>query len=138
MITGWTGFYMTTASVMKGLSICHEFPEQIKEKSCCGQFSFQMKTKSHITIFRFFQLRNSSEQAESNQLFVQSIFKSGGVPKKTCPENMQQIYRKIEITLWHGCSPVNLLHIFRTPFFRNTPGSLLLHLSTSCFEVGCF
>ena len=22
----------------------------------------------------------------------------------------------IEITLWHGCSPVNLLHIFRTPF----------------------
>ena len=26
----------------------------------------------------------------------------------------------IEITLWHGCSPVNLLHIFRTPFCRNT------------------
>ena len=22
----------------------------------------------------------------------------------------------IEITHWHGCSPVNLLHIFRTPF----------------------
>ena len=22
----------------------------------------------------------------------------------------------IEITLQHGCSPVNLLHIFRTPF----------------------
>ena len=22
----------------------------------------------------------------------------------------------IEITLWHGCSPVNMLHIFRTPF----------------------
>ena len=22
----------------------------------------------------------------------------------------------IEITYWHGCSPVNLLHIFRTPF----------------------
>ena len=26
----------------------------------------------------------------------------------------------IEITLWHGCSPVNLLHIFRTPFLKNT------------------
>ena len=24
----------------------------------------------------------------------------------------------IEITLWHGCSPVNLLHIFRTPFLK--------------------
>ena len=23
----------------------------------------------------------------------------------------------IEITLRHGCSPVNLLHIFKTPFF---------------------
>ena len=22
----------------------------------------------------------------------------------------------IELTLWHGCSPINLLHIFRTPF----------------------
>ena len=26
----------------------------------------------------------------------------------------------IELALWHGCSPVNLLHIFRTPFPKNT------------------
>ena len=26
----------------------------------------------------------------------------------------------IEIALWHGRSPVNLLHIFRTPFPRDT------------------
>ena len=32
----------------------------------------------------------------------------------------------IEITLRHGCSPVNLLHIFRTPFPRNASGELLL------------
>ena len=32
----------------------------------------------------------------------------------------------IEITLRHGCSPVNLLHIFRTPFTKNTSGWLLL------------
>ena len=31
----------------------------------------------------------------------------------------------IEIALRHGCSPVNLLHIFRTPFPMNTPGWLL-------------
>ena len=30
-----------------------------------------------------------------------------------------------EITLRHGCSPVNLLHIFRTPFSKNTSGGLL-------------
>ena len=34
----------------------------------------------------------------------------------------------IEITLRHGCSPVNLLHIFRTPFTMNTSGWLLLYL----------
>ena len=32
----------------------------------------------------------------------------------------------IEITLWHGCSLVNLLHIFRTSFYKNTCGGLLL------------
>ena len=32
----------------------------------------------------------------------------------------------IEITLRHGCSPVNLLHIFRRPFYKNTSGGLLL------------
>ena len=56
---------------------------------------------------------------------------SRGVLKERCSENMQQIYRRticwsaisiklhcnfIEIRLWHGCSPVNLLYIFRTPF----------------------
>ena len=32
----------------------------------------------------------------------------------------------IEITLWHGCSPVNLLHIFRAYFPKTTPGWPLL------------
>ena len=32
----------------------------------------------------------------------------------------------IEIALRHGCSSVNLLHIFRTPFLRNTSELLLL------------
>ena len=50
---------------------------------------------------------------------------------------MQQIHRRkpmpkcdfnnfTEIALQHGCSPVHLLHIFRTPFPRNTCGWLLL------------
>ena len=32
----------------------------------------------------------------------------------------------IEIALRRGCSPVNLLHIFRTPFPKNTSKWLLL------------
>ena len=30
--------------------------------------------------------------------------------------SMKLLYNFIEIVLRHGCSPVNLLHIFRTPF----------------------
>ena len=33
----------------------------------------------------------------------------------------------IEITLRHGCSPVNLLYFFRTSFPKNTSGRLRLH-----------
>ena len=65
---------------------------------------------------------------------------SRGALRKRCSDNMQQIYRrtlipkgnfmpKCEITLRHGCSPVNLLHIFRTPFLKNTSGRFLLILS---------
>ena len=31
------------------------------------------------------------------------------------------------IALWHVCSPVNLLHIFRTPSYKNIYGGLLLN-----------
>ena len=48
----------------------------------------------------------------------------------------------IEIALRHGCSPVNLLHIFRTPFSENTSGGLLLNIPTLKSEkvqgkIGC-
>ena len=34
-------------------------------------------------------------------------------------------------TLRHGCSPASLLHIFRTPFLKNTSGRMLLALQIS-------
>ena len=30
--------------------------------------------------------------------------------------------------VWHECSPVNLLHIFRTAFHKNSTGRLLLKI----------
>ena len=59
-----------------------------------------------------------------------------------CFEFMQQIYRRtpmpncdfnkvalqIEITLRQECSPINLLHIFGTPFTKNTSWQLLLKI----------
>ena len=35
----------------------------------------------------------------------------------------------IEIALLHGCAPVNLLHIFKTLFYKNTSGGMLLKCS---------
>ena len=34
----------------------------------------------------------------------------------------------IEIALRHGCSSVNLLHIFRTAFYKNSPEGLFLNI----------
>ena len=34
----------------------------------------------------------------------------------------------IEITLWHGCSPANLLPIFKASFPNDSSGGLLLHV----------
>ena len=61
------------------------------------------------------------------------------VLRKRCSENMQQIYRrilmpkcnfnKVALALWHRCSLVNLLHIFRTPFPKNISERLLLNIA---------
>ena len=79
-----------------------------------------------------------------------------GVLRKRCSENMQQIYRRtymrnvisikmqsnfIEIKLQHGCSPVNLLHIFKTSFLNNTSGGMLLknlRMFSSLYKWNCF
>ena len=75
------------------------------------------------------------------------------VLRKRCSEKMQQIYWRTpmpkcdfnkfqsnftEITLRHGCSPVNLLHIFRTPFPKNTSRGLLLELLSRLQYSGHF
>ena len=41
----------------------------------------------------------------------------------------------IEITLRHGCSPRNLLHILRTPFLKNTSERLLLNTIISLLQI---
>ena len=43
--------------------------------------------------------------------------------------SMKLLFNFIEITLRDECSLLNLLHIFRTPFNKNTYGGLLLDVS---------
>ena len=42
--------------------------------------------------------------------------------------------QSVKITLLHRCSPVNLLHIFRTSFLKNISGWLLLLYVTNSFR----
>ena len=65
---------------------------------------------------------------------------SRGAPRERCSESIQPIYGRtpmpkcdfntfaLQLTLRYGCTPVNLVHIFRTPFPTNTSGGLFLVL----------
>ena len=60
------------------------------------------------------------------------VFLVNGV-LKTCSKLLCNF---IEITLGHGSSPVNVLHIFRTPFTKNTSGWLLLEIIRNDVKSG--
>ena len=49
--------------------------------------------------------------------------------------SIKLLYNFIEITLWYWCSSVNLLHIFRTPFSKNTSGWLPLNFCNVSFYI---
>ena len=61
---------------------------------------------------------------------MQQIYRSTTMPKRDFTKVAKQLYWNNTST-W--CSPVNLLHIFRTPFPRDTSGWLLLNLVESNF-----
>ena len=106
----------------------------------CKEFCFHCSPQLQIFFQTFSWLLRGNDIWETIQ--KQS---SIGVLIKRCSENMQQIQRKtnvrncdfnkncnfIEITLPHGCSPVNLLHLFRAAFRKNTYGGLLLAIQSS-------
>ena len=58
---------------------------------------------------------------------------SRSVLRKRCSENLQSNF--IEITLRHGCSPVKLLYISKTPFPKSTSDRLILVLQFNYFTV---
>ena len=58
---------------------------------------------------------------------MQQIYSRTPMPKCNFKVQLRLLCNFIEITLWHEYSPVNLQHIFRTPFPRNTFGRLLLN-----------
>ena len=47
--------------------------------------------------------------------------------------SIKLLFNFIEITLRHGCSRINWLHIFRTPFLKNTYGRTFKVPVKACF-----
>ena len=99
----------------------------------------------HIVFLFLLPIMHSNSLLHSFQLSESDV---QSVLKKRCSGNMQQIYSKtplpncdfnkvvsdfIEIALPHECSPVNLQHIFRTPFPKNT--SRWMHLNFLGFNM---
>ena len=51
--------------------------------------------------------------------------------------SMKLLCNFVEIAIRYGCSPVNLLHIFRTPFLRKSSGWLLMYLHYFEYQMMC-
>ena len=115
-----------------------------------GLFLYPLKTSENLCFFLYFQGVKKETRGMKWVNWERSIIvvtgcrhqkqPSIGVLRKRCYKNIEQIYRKtpvpkcdsvIEVALRHGYSPVNLLHIFRTPFNKNKYGGLLLLLVSS-------
>ena len=83
------------------------------------------KSKDHYFWVSYFQVFRSS---------IQEVFLSKGVlkicSKFTGEHSCRSVSNFIKITLPYSWSPVNLLHIFRIPFPRNSSGWLLSIVSS--------
>ena len=66
-------------------------------------------------------------------LKICSKFTGEDLCRSVIPIKLQNNF--IEILLWHGCSPITLLHIFRARFYQNISRRLLLTVKCIVHEV---
>ena len=88
-------------------------------------YQFRLPPKYILSIFKTVFTNNHSELfLGKGALKIRSKFTREHTWRSVI--SIKFLCNFIEIALWHGCSPVNLLHIFRTYFPRNTSGRLLM------------
>ena len=139
--------FEVTFQVFRSETFLKETPTQVFSCEYCEVFENNFFIFISGVCFLNLQRRFCEKENESGQHLIESIilykyFKiqkqhSISVLKKKFSENMQQIYRgtpmpKREIALRHVCSHVNLLHIFRKYFPKNTFEELLLKILFHC------
>ena len=70
--------------------------------------------------------RSSPPEVFSGKVFLKICSKFTKEHPHRSVISIELLCNFIEIMLWHGCSPENLLHIFRTPFPKSASGGMLL------------
>ena len=81
---------------------------------------------THCLIFKA-----AAQRCSLGKLFWKYATKSQENTNCRSAISVKQQKNFVEITLRHGCSPANLLHVFRTTFLKNLSGWLLLDICTS-------
>ena len=89
------------------------------------QVTRQNNRSDAVQKLRFKKLRRSHPEMFFGRVALKICSKFTGEHPYRSPISIKLLFNFIEIALQHGCSPVNLLHIFRTPFLRSTSGRLL-------------
>ena len=99
-------------------------------------FSYSVCTKrySHHSNFTALVYLARQRSTRSEVFLTKGVMKKGSKFAGKLPHqsaiSIKLQSNFIEITLRHGCSPVNLLNISRTRFLKNSSGGLLLKVET--------
>ena len=95
----------------------------LNDFSNCGRSNYITVFFNKFSIFQWLRSFNTHHRFSLSEVFLgKGALK---IYSKFTAEHPCRI-NFIKITLWHGFSPLNLLHVFRTPFPKNTSGCLLL------------
>ena len=92
----------------------------------CIDMSHYVQRKRCSSAVKEFQDRNSLPEVFLEKGVVKICSKFTGEHPCQSVISIKLQSNFIKITLCHGCLPVNLLYIFRTPFYKNTSEGLLL------------
>ena len=109
---------------------CVEENPSYKKEGCDIPKEKNLARKNKVSskaaiLLRKLKLKTDFHSAKTcTQLFTCTSYKVKKQPSANLQENAHA-----EITLRHGCSPVNLLHIFRTHFYKSTSDGLLMNVN---------
>ena len=100
-------------------------PEHRNQNTVTGALLSLSSSKNY---FHFDKFRNSPPEMFLRKGVLKICSKFTGEQPCWIAISIKLQSNFIEIELWHGCSLINLLYIFRAPFPRNTSGRLLLRV----------